>query len=114
MASYWLMKSKPEECSVDEVLSAPKATVPRAVCATTGRTTSCAMRVGDGDGVLFYHSSCAEPGIVGIAQVASTPHPDGRNDSPMGRYPVPIFSCILDLVLSGFPFNRSVLTKTTS
>jgi predicted RNA-binding protein with PUA-like domain len=32
------------------------------------------MRVGDG--VLFYHSSCAEPGIVGIAQVASTPYPD--------------------------------------
>ncbi|OYY48581.1 MAG: EVE domain-containing protein, partial [Polaromonas sp. 39-63-203] len=29
-----------------------------------------------GDGVLFYHSSCAEPGIVGIARVASTPYPD--------------------------------------
>ena len=32
------------------------------------------MRVGDG--VLFYHSSCAEPGIVGVARVASTPYPD--------------------------------------
>jgi predicted RNA-binding protein with PUA-like domain len=32
------------------------------------------MRVGDG--VLFYHSSCAEPGIVGIARVASTAYPD--------------------------------------
>jgi predicted RNA-binding protein with PUA-like domain len=29
-----------------------------------------------GDGVLFYHSSCAEPGIVGLAQVASAPYPD--------------------------------------
>jgi predicted RNA-binding protein with PUA-like domain len=29
-----------------------------------------------GDGVLFYHSSCAEPGIVGIARVASTAYPD--------------------------------------
>jgi predicted RNA-binding protein with PUA-like domain len=28
------------------------------------------------DGVLFYHSSCAEPGIVGVARVASTPYPD--------------------------------------
>jgi predicted RNA-binding protein with PUA-like domain len=32
------------------------------------------MRVGHG--VLFYPSSCAEPGIVGIAQAASTPYPD--------------------------------------
>ena len=29
-----------------------------------------------GDGVLFYHSSCAEPGIVGIGRVASTAYPD--------------------------------------
>ena len=29
-----------------------------------------------GDGVLFYHSSCAEPGIAGLAEVASTPYPD--------------------------------------
>ena len=33
-----------------------------------------AMRVGDG--VLFYHSSCAEPGIVGLARVASSAYPD--------------------------------------
>jgi predicted RNA-binding protein with PUA-like domain len=26
--------------------------------------------------VLFYHSSCAEPGIVGIARVASNAYPD--------------------------------------
>ncbi len=31
-----------------------------------------------GDGVLFYHSSCAEPGIAGIAEVASHPYPDAR------------------------------------
>jgi predicted RNA-binding protein with PUA-like domain len=29
-----------------------------------------------GDGVLFYHSSCEVPGIYGIAEVASAPHPD--------------------------------------
>jgi predicted RNA-binding protein with PUA-like domain len=32
------------------------------------------MRVGDG--VLFYHSSCAVPGIYGLAEVASEPYPD--------------------------------------
>jgi predicted RNA-binding protein with PUA-like domain len=29
-----------------------------------------------GDGVLFYHSSCPEPGVVGIAQVATDTYPD--------------------------------------
>ena len=29
-----------------------------------------------GDGVLFYHSSCAEPGVAGIAEVATAAHPD--------------------------------------
>jgi len=74
--NYWLMKSEPSEVSVDDALAAPKSTVP-----WTGVRNYQArnfmrdgMRVGDG--VLFYHSSCAEPGIVGIARVASTPYPD--------------------------------------
>lgn len=29
-----------------------------------------------GDGVLFYHSSCPEPGIVGVAEVVTTAYPD--------------------------------------
>jgi len=29
-----------------------------------------------GDGVLFYHSSCAAPGVVGIATVISDAYPD--------------------------------------
>jgi predicted RNA-binding protein with PUA-like domain len=73
---YWLMKSEPEECSIDDALAAPKATVP-----WTGVRNYQArnfmrdgMRVGDG--VLFYHSSCPEPGIAGLARVASTTRPD--------------------------------------
>ena len=74
--NYWLMKSEPAEVSVDDALAAPDATVP-----WTGVRNYQArnfmrdlMRVDDG--VLFYHSSCAEPGIVGVARVASTPYPD--------------------------------------
>ena len=73
---YWLMKTEPDECSIDDALAAPDATVP-----WTGVRNYQArnfmrddMRVGDG--VLFYHSSCAEPGIVGIARVASGAKPD--------------------------------------
>jgi predicted RNA-binding protein with PUA-like domain len=43
-----------------------------------------AMRVGDG--VLFYHSSCEVPGIAGVAQVASTPYPDGSQFDPKSDY----------------------------
>ena len=76
MRNYWLMKSEPSEVSVDDALAAQKSTV-----AWTGVRNYQArnfMRDGmrAGDGVLFYHSSCAEPGIVGIAQMASTAYPD--------------------------------------
>jgi len=68
---YWLMKSEPEECSIDDALAAPARTVPwTGVRNYQARNfMRDAMKVGDG--VLFYHSSCAEPGIVGIARVAS-------------------------------------------
>ena len=76
MKNYWLMKSEPSEVSVDDALAAPQATV-----AWTGvrnyqarNFMRDAMRVGDG--VLFYHSSCAVPGVVGIAQVASGAYTD--------------------------------------
>jgi predicted RNA-binding protein with PUA-like domain len=80
------MKSEPEEVSVDDALAAPGATVP-----WTGVRNYQArnfmrdtMRVGDG--VLFYHSSCAEPGIVGLARVASTPYPDPTQFDPTSPY----------------------------
>lgn len=73
---YWLMKSEPSECSVDDALAASGATI--AWVGVRNYQARNFMRDGMqvGDGVLFYHSSCAEPGIVGIAQVASPPYPD--------------------------------------
>ena len=83
---YWLMKSEPDECSIDDALAAPDATVP-----WTGVRNYQArnfmrddMRVGDG--VLFYHSSCAEPGIVGVARVASGAKPDPTQFDPHSPY----------------------------
>ncbi len=73
---HWLMKSEPSECSIDDTLAAPNATVPWVGVRNYQARNFMrdAMRVGDG--VLFYHSSCAEPGIVGLAQVASSAYPD--------------------------------------
>ncbi len=76
MTRFWLMKSEPEECSIDDALAAAQATVPwTGVRNHQARNfMRDAMKVGDG--VLFYHSSCPEPGIVGIARVASGTRPD--------------------------------------
>jgi len=36
--------------------------------------------------VLFYHSNCKEPGIVGIAEIASEPYPDQTAFDPKSKY----------------------------
>jgi predicted RNA-binding protein with PUA-like domain len=86
MAHYWLMKSEPDECSIDDALAAPKSTVPwTGVRSYQARNfMRDAMQVGDG--VLFYHSSCPEPGIVGIARVASGTRPDPTQFDPSSPY----------------------------
>ncbi len=73
---HWLMKSEPEECSIDDALAAPRRTVPWSGVRNYQARNFMrdAMRVGDG--VLFYHSSCDEPGIAGLAEVASAAYPD--------------------------------------
>ena len=74
--NYWLMKSEPAEVSVDDALAAPDATVPWTGVRNYQARNFMRDRMRVDDGVLFYHSSCAEPGIVGIARVASEPYPD--------------------------------------
>ena len=73
---YWLMKSEPDETSIDDALSAPDACVPWTGVRNYQARNFMRDAMTVGDGVLFYHSSCAEPGISGIAEVASTSYPD--------------------------------------
>jgi predicted RNA-binding protein with PUA-like domain len=73
---YWLMKSEPGECSVDDALAAPNATVPWVGVRNYQARNFMRDAMQVDDGVLFYHSSCPEPGIAGIARVASAPYPD--------------------------------------
>ena len=74
--NYWLMKSEPEECSVDDALAANDSSVPWVGVRNYQARNFMRDGMQVGDGVLFYHSSCAEPGIVGIARVASNSYPD--------------------------------------
>jgi predicted RNA-binding protein with PUA-like domain len=71
---YWLIKSEPEEFSID-ALAKVKVEPWTGIRNYQARNF---MRDGMqiGDGILFYHSNCPEPGVVGIAEVASATFPD--------------------------------------
>ena len=72
----WLMKSEPDECSIDDALAAPKRITPWTGVRNYQARNFMRDRMRIGDGVLFFHSSCPEPGIAGLAEVASAAFPD--------------------------------------
>ena len=80
---YWLMKSEPDAFSIDDL---QKVGVEpwNGVRNYQARNHMRQMQVGDG--VLFYHSSCAIPAIVGIAKVASVAYPDPTQFDPKSDY----------------------------
>jgi predicted RNA-binding protein with PUA-like domain len=84
--AYWLMKSEPEECSIDDALAAPDQTVPWTGVRNYQARNFMRDTMRIGDGVLFYHSSCAVPGIAGFAEVVSAPYPDPTQFDPGSPY----------------------------
>ncbi|KGE51323.1 EVE domain-containing protein [Xanthomonas axonopodis pv. vasculorum] len=81
---YWLMKSEPDTFSIDDlerVGTEPWNGVRNYQARNFMRD---GMHVGDG--VLFYHSNCKVPGIVGIAKVASAAYPDDTQFDPSSDY----------------------------
>ena len=68
---HWLMKSEPNECSIDDALAAKNATVPWTGVRNYQARNFMRDAMQVGDGVLFYHSSCPQPGIAGLAEIAS-------------------------------------------
>jgi predicted RNA-binding protein with PUA-like domain len=86
MTQYWLMKSEPDECSIDDALAAPQHTVPWTGVRNYQARNFMRDAMQIGDGVLFYHSSCPEPGIAGIARVASGVRPDATQFDAKSPY----------------------------
>ncbi|MGL4605690.1 MAG: EVE domain-containing protein [Iodobacter sp.] len=82
--NYWLMKSEPDEVSIDDLAA-------RQIVGWNGVRNYQArnfMRdaMQPGDQVLFYHSSCKEPGIAGLAEVCSLAYPDPTQFDPTSVY----------------------------
>src|SRR5471032_849977 len=84
--NYWLMKSEPDECSIDTALAAPNRTVPWTGVRNYQARNYMRDLMKVGDGVLFYHSSCPQPGIAGIAEVGSPAYPDATQFDKKSKY----------------------------
>ena len=80
------MKSEPDECSIDDVLAAPNRTTPWSGVRNYQARNFMLKDMKVGDGVLFYHSSCPEPGIAGLAEVASAAYPDASQFDAKSDY----------------------------
>jgi predicted RNA-binding protein with PUA-like domain len=84
--AYWLMKSEPDEMSIDDVLASPGHKVPWFGVRNYQARNFMRDGMQVGDGVLFYHSSCPEPGVAGFAEVASSAYPDDTQFDPASHY----------------------------
>jgi predicted RNA-binding protein with PUA-like domain len=83
---YWLLKSEPDEFSIDDLVAAKKRTTPwfgvRNYQARNFMRDQ--MRVGDRG--FFYHSSCPEPGIAGTVEVDDGAYPDATQFDKKSPY----------------------------
>ena len=86
MPNYWLMKSEPDEFSIDDLVRARGKTTPWFGVRNYQARNFMRDRMKVGDGVLFYHSSCPDPGIAGVAEVASAAYPDESQFDPKSPY----------------------------
>ena len=83
---YWLMKTEPSDCSVDDLANMPGQTVAWYGVRNYQARNFMRDRMSVDDGVLFYHSNCAAPGIAGIARVAGQVYPDATQFDRNSKY----------------------------
>jgi predicted RNA-binding protein with PUA-like domain len=73
---YWLLKSEPDEFSIDDLAAAKGKTTPWFGVRNYQARNFMRDQMRLGDRGFFYHSSCPEPGIAGIVEVSAQAYPD--------------------------------------
>jgi predicted RNA-binding protein with PUA-like domain len=73
---YWLMKSEPDELSIDDLAAAPGQSTPWFGVRNYQARNFMRDEMRLADCAFFYHSSCPEPGIAGIVKVSAPAYPD--------------------------------------
>ncbi|MCY1403794.1 EVE domain protein [compost metagenome] len=80
---YWLMKSEPDELSIHDLQRLGTA---RWDGVRNYQARNFLRSMNPGDLFFFYHSSCPEPGIAGIARIEGEPYPDPTALDPQSHY----------------------------
>lgn len=83
---YWLMKSEPSDVSIDDLAAMPGQTVAWYGVRNYQARNFMRDQMEAGDKVLFYHSSCEEPGVAGLAVVSRKAYPDETQFDPKSKY----------------------------
>jgi len=83
---YWLMKTEPTVFSFDDLRNKPGSIDHWEGVRNYQARNYMRDDMKKGDCVLFYHSNCKEPGVVGIAEVTKEAYPDFFSWDPSSRY----------------------------
>jgi predicted RNA-binding protein with PUA-like domain len=83
---HWLMKSEPSDVSIDDLAAMKEQTVAWYGVRNYQARNFMRDQMQIGDGVLFYHSNCKEPGIAGICEVCSPAYPDATQFDRKSKY----------------------------
>lgn len=82
----WLLKSEPDAFSFEDLMAADDRTTVWDGVRNYQARNFIRDEMKPGDKILYYHSSTAEPGVVGLAEIASKPYPDPTQFDPKSRY----------------------------
>lgn len=83
---YWLMKSEPSDVSIDDLAKMPNQSVAWYGVRNYQARNFMRDQMKVGDKVFFYHSNCAEPGIVGLCAVSKLAYPDETQFDKKHKY----------------------------
>ena len=83
---YWLMKTEPAVVGIDHVLAMPGQTVDWWGVRNYQARNFMRDQMRVGDQVFFYHSSCPQPGIAGLATVGRQAYPDSTQFEAKSTY----------------------------
>jgi predicted RNA-binding protein with PUA-like domain len=80
------MKSEPSDVSIDDLAQRPERTVPWFGVRNYQARNFMRDHMRVGDLAFFYHSSCPEPGIVGVVKIISPAYPDATQFDKKSKY----------------------------
>ena len=84
--NYWLMKSEPHVFSLEDLKNSPDSTTHGDGVRNYQARNFMRDQMKSGDLVLYYHSNCDEPGVVGVAEVVKEAYPDHSSWDQKSKY----------------------------